>query len=248
MPRYRLTIEYDGTQYFGWQRQTGFISVQQALEEAFVQFARHEVTFFGAGRTDSGVHALGQTAHVDLDREWPAEKIVEAANGILRLRDHRIAIIACSKVAPEFDARFSARKRHYYYRIINRRAPLTVELNRAWWVHKTLDADAMHEAAQKLVGHFDFTTFRSINCQAKSPMKTLDLLDVKRVTDNEIRIYASSRSFLHNQVRSMVGTLKQVGEGKWTADDVEAARNARDRTACGPVAPACGLYLLRIDY
>ena len=248
MPRYRFTVEYDGTPYFGWQRQDGFMSVQQALEEAFEQFTRHKVTVFGAGRTDTGVHALGQVAHVDLQREWPTYKIMEAANGILKLADHRIALTHCQAVADDFDARFSAVRRHYRYRIVNRLAPLTIDRDRAWLVRKPLDVEAMHAAAQALVGHFDFTTFRSINCQAKSPMKTLEQLDVRRVGGEEIEVLAASRSFLHNQVRSMVGSLKQVGEGKWTAADLVAARDALDRKACGPVAPACGLYLMQVDY
>lgn len=248
MPRYRFTVEYDGTPYFGWQRQDGFVSVQQALEEAFEQFARHKVTVFGAGRTDTGVHALGQVAHVDLQEAWRPAKIMEASNGIMKLADHRVAITDCEEVDGHFDARFSAKKRHYRYRIVNRYAPLTLERDRAWLVRKPLDIDAMHAAAQTLVGHYDFTTFRSINCQAKSPMKTLEQLDVRRVAGNEIEVLAASRSFLHNQVRSMVGSLKQVGEGKWTAADLEAARDALDRKACGPVAPACGLYLMHVDY
>jgi tRNA pseudouridine38-40 synthase len=248
MPRYRLTIEYDGTSYFGWQRQAGFITVQQALEDALARFTQHEVTLFGAGRTDTGVHALAQVAHVDLQRDWSPEKVAEAANGILRQAGHGVAVIGCARVSVQFDARFSARRRHYRYRIINRRPPLTLELNRAWWVRKPLDINAMHQAAQLLVGHHDFTTFRSVNCQAKSPFKTLDMLSVTAAGGCEIEIAASSRSFLHNQVRSMAGTLKLVGEGKWAACDVSAARDARDRKACGPVAPACGLYLARIDY
>ncbi|MEZ5791020.1 MAG: tRNA pseudouridine(38-40) synthase TruA [Nitratireductor sp.] len=248
MPRYRLLIEYDGTQYFGWQRQAGMMTVQQAIEEAVFGFARHEVTLFGAGRTDTGVHALGQVAHVDLQDEWRAEKVSEALNGILKLADHRIAILECSRVADSFDARFSARRRHYRYRIINRWANLTVERDRAWHVKKALDVEAMHNAAQVLVGHHDFTTFRSINCQAKSPMKTLEVLDVRRCSHQEIEIVAISRSFLHNQVRSMVGSLKRVGEGKWTSSDLAAALEARDRKACGPVAPSCGLYLTQVDY
>lgn len=248
MPRYRLTIEYDGTHYFGWQRQDGFISVQQAIEDTVEQFCLHKVTLFGAGRTDTGVHALGQVAHLDLDKQWDARKVMDATNGLLRKQGHRIAILACEQVADDFDARFSARKRHYRYRICNRRPPLTVTLDRAWWVRKTLEAEAMHEAAQELVGHYDFTTFRSVNCQAKSPMKTLDALDVKRLDDEWLEITASSRSFLHNQVRSMVGSLKLVGEGKWKAADLASARDALDRKACGPVAPSCGLYLVRVDY
>lgn len=248
MPRYKLTIEYDGTGYYGWQRQSGFISVQQALEEAIAEFTRHKVTVFGAGRTDTGVHALGQVAHIDLESEWEPFKIGEATNGILRVRDHRIAVLDCEPVSEDFDARFSAKRRNYRYRIINRSAPLTVDFGRAWWVRKPLDVAAMHDAAQCLVGHYDFTTFRSVNCQAKSPMKTLDKLDVRRVSTNEIEVLASSRSFLHNQVRSMVGSLKLIGDGKWQITDLENARDAVDRKACGPVAPSCGLYLVNAEY
>lgn len=248
MPRYRLTIEYDGTPFFGWQRQDGLMSVQQALEEAIAQFARHSVTVFGAGRTDTGVHGLGQVIHIDLDRDWDPAKIAEAANGILRQAGHPVAVLDAARAAEGFDARFSAKSRSYRYRIVNRRANLTVDLNRAWHVKKPLDIAAMDDAAQALVGHHDFTTFRSLNCQAKSPMKTLDRLDVTSAGPERIEIVTVSRSFLHNQVRSMVGTLKMVGEGKWTRADVAAALAARDRRACGPVAPACGLYLEKIVY
>lgn len=253
MPRYRLTLEYDGTPFFGWQRQEEFSSVQQAVEEALEQMAQHPVTVFAAGRTDTGVHALGQVIHCDLDADWRPEKVSEAANGILKLHGHPVAVLACEAAAPDFDARFSARRRHYRYRIINRWANLTVDLGRAWHVKKPLDVAAMHEAAQLLVGHHDFTTFRAMNCQAKNPERTLDQLDVQLAADNgdggrEIVILAASRAFLHNQVRSMAGSLKLVGEGKWTAGDLEAALHARDRKACGPVAPACGLYFDHVDY
>lgn len=248
MPRYRLTIEYDGTPFYGWQRQAGFMSVQQAIEEALLKFTGETVTVFAAGRTDTGVHGLGQVIHIDLTKEWAAEKVGEALNGVLKFAGHPVAALDAEQVAGDFDARFSARRRTYRYRIVNRWANLTVDLNRAWHVKKPLDVAAMHEAAQVLVGHHDFTTFRALNCQAKSPWKTLDVLNVLRHDDQEIRIVAQSRSFLHNQVRSMVGSLKLVGEGKWTAADLRAALEARDRTACGPVAPACGLYLLEVGY
>lgn len=248
MPRYRLTIEYDGTGYYGWQRQAGHMTVQEALEAAIEQFARHPVTLFGAGRTDAGVHALAQSAHVDLGRKWSPQKVMEAMNGILRLREHRIAVLDAESVSDDFDARFSAVRRHYRYRIVNRPAPLTIELGRAWWVRKRLDVGAMHTAAQVLVGHHDFTTFRSINCQARSPVKTLEALDVAQNAADEIEITARSRSFLHNQVRSMAGSLKMVGEGKWSGADLRRALQARDRKACGPVAPPCGLYLIGVDY
>ena len=247
MPRYRIDIEYDGTPYRGWQRQSGHPSVQQSIEEAIEHFCQHKVTIFGAGRTDTGVHALAQVAHFDLHQSWLPGKIFEATNGILRQRSQTIAVINCREISDDFDARFSATRRHYRYRIINRKAPLTLNRDRAWWVRFPLDDKAMHDGAQRLVGHHDFTTFRSINCQAKSPVKTLDLLEVTRQGE-EIEITASSRSFLHNQVRSLVGALKMVGDGKWTVGDVGAALEAKDRKRCGPVAPACGLYLVKVDY
>lgn len=247
MPRYRLTIEYDGKPYCGWQRQDDFPSVQQAIETAFEQFCRHKIILFGAGRTDAGVHARGQVAHFDAQKTWDPAKIIEAGNGILREHGERIAILDCNPVDENFDARFSAIKRHYRYRIINRNAPLTFERNMAWWVRYPLDHIKMHEAAQSLIGHHDFTTFRSVDCQAKSPMRTLDILNVDRQGE-EVIITATSRSFLHNQVRSLVGSLRQVGGGKWPVSQVFSALQARDRKACGPVAPAHGLYLEQIDY
>lgn len=248
MPRYKLTIEYDGTPYKGWQRQDGLPSVQQALEDAMSEFARHPVTVFAAGRTDTGVHGLGQVVHVDLESEWPLFKIAEAANGLLRLNHHPVSVIRAENAPDDFDARFSAIKRHYRYRIINRPANLTVDLLRAWHVKKPLDVAAMNKVAQLLVGHHDFTTFRSTECQAKSPLRTLDQLDVRRVNEQEIEILTSARAFLHNQVRSLAGSLKLVGEGKWAGEDLLAALEAKDRKACGPVAPACGLYFVRVEY
>ena len=248
MPRYKLTIEYDGSPYHGWQRQDGFISVQQAIEEAIQQFARHPVSVFAAGRTDTGVHALGQVIHVDFEIEWPSWKIQEAANGILKQNNHPVSVVDCEPVSNDFNARFSAKRRYYRYRIINRLGPLTVEKDRAWWVKFPLDESAMHEAAQSLVGQYDFTTFRSTDCQAKSPIRSLDTLDVNRVSETEIEIIAIARAFLHNQVRSMVGSLKLVGSGKWSGEDFIKARDALDRKACGPVAPSCGLYLTKVDY
>jgi len=248
MARYKLTIEYDGTPYHGWQRQDGLPSVQGTVETAFEQFTRHATVIFGAGRTDTGVHALGQVAHVDLRESWSLDKIREAANGILKLNGQPVAIISVKTVADDFDARFSAKKRHYRYRIVNRRANLTVDLNRAWHVRKPLDVKAMNTAAKLLLGKHDFTTFRSTDCQAKSPLRTLDQLDVKQGEGDEIEIICSARGFLHNQVRSLVGSLKLVGEGKWSKADLQAALEAKDRIACGPVAPACGLYLVKVDY
>lgn len=247
MPRYRLDIEYDGTPYAGWQRQRGQPSVQAAIEQAVLAFCGETVSLRGAGRTDAGVHASGQVAHVDLAKDWPVDTVRDAINAHLRLAGETVSVTAATKVSDEFDARFSATARHYLYRIVNRRAQPALEKNRAWWVPAQLDADAMHEAAQALAGRHDFTTFRSIHCQAKSPLRTLDRLDVTRSGDL-IEVKTSARSFLHNQVRSMVGTLKRVGEGAWTAADVKAALEAKDRAACGAVAPPEGLYLMKVDY
>jgi tRNA pseudouridine38-40 synthase len=245
MPRYKLTIEYDGTPYVGWQVQDNGISVQGALTDAIAAFAGQRVAVQGAGRTDTGVHALGQVAHVDLAKDWDIDTVRDAIN--FHLRPQPIAVLAAEQVAADFDARFSAVKRHYLYRIINRRADLTLEQNRAWRVPRLLDSEAMHEAAQRLLGKRDFTTFRSTECQAKSPVKTLDRLDVAR-DGEEVRIAAAARSFLQHQVRSMVGSLVHVGEGKWRIDDLAAALAARDRSACGQVAPPHGLFLVRVDY
>lgn len=245
MARYRLTIEYDGTPFSGWQRQDGQHSVQAALEDAIARLGEENVTLFGAGRTDAGVHALGQVAHVDLDKDWTTEKLMGAINA--QVRPDPVSVLDVAIVDEDFHARFSATARHYRFRILDRRAPPALDCNRVWWVTHTLDAAAMHEAAQTLVGHHDFTTFRSAQCQSKSPVKTLDRLDVVR-EGAEVVVYASARSFLHNQVRSLVGTLKLAGEGKWSASDVRAALEAADRSACGPVAPPDGLYLISVDY
>ena len=245
MPRYRLLIEYDGGPFVGWQMQAGGPSVQGVVTDAIKAFAGEAVTVHGAGRTDAGVHALGQVAHVDLERDWRADRVRDALNA--RLRPHPVAVLAVDKVADAFHARFSAKRRHYLYRIVNRRADLTLEQNRAWRVPRPLDCDAMHTAAQKLIGKHDFTTFRSTECQAKSPVKTLDRLDVTRDGD-DVRVTASARSFLQHQVRSMVGSLVHIGEGKWSADDLASALAARDRAACGQVAPPHGLYLVRVEY
>ena len=247
MPRYRLDIEYDGGRYAGWQRQAGQASVQGAIEQAIFVFTGEEVTLRGAGRTDAGVHALGQVAHVDLTRDWPPDTVRDAINAHMGMAGETVAIIDAEKAVDDFDARFWATGRHYLYRIVNRRARLALEAGRAWWVPKPLDHEAMHEAAQTLIGRHDFTTFRSVQCQAKSPVKTLDRLDVTRAGE-VIEVRASARSFLHNQVRSMVGTLKRAGEGAWTADDVRQALAAADRSRCGQVAPPDGLYLMSVDY
>jgi len=245
MTRYRITIEYDGGPFVGWQMQDNGPSVQAALIEAIWRFSGERADVRGAGRTDAGVHARGQVAHFDLARDMAPGRIRDAIN--FHLKPQPVAVLACEPVLPEFDARFSATRRDYEYLIINRRAPLTLDAGRAWRVPVPLDAEAMHEAAQVLRGQHDFTTFRSVHCQARSPVKTLDRLDVARHGER-IVIRASARSFMHNQVRSLAGSLKLVGEGKWSRDDLRAALEARDRSACGPVAPACGLYLVGVGY
>jgi len=245
MPRYKLVIEYDGTPYVGWQVQDNGTSVQSVITDAIAAFAGERVTVSGAGRTDAGVHALGQVAHVALAKDWDNETVRDAINA--HLRPHPIAVLTAERVGENFDARFSATRRHYLFRIVNRRANLALEQNRAWRIARPLDDTAMHAAAQKLVGRHDFTTFRAAECQAKSPVKTLDRLDVVRNGD-EVRILAMARSFLHHQVRSMVGSLVHVGEGKWSGDDLGAALAACDRSACGQVAPPQGLYLVRVEY
>jgi tRNA pseudouridine38-40 synthase len=245
MPRYKLLIEYDGAPFVGWQVQDNGLSVQGVLTAAVAAFCGEQVPVQGAGRTDAGVHALGQVAHIAFAKAWDTDTIRDAINA--HLRPYPVAVLAAEGVADDFDARFSARTRHYVYRIINRRADLALDAGRAWRIPRPLDASVMHEAARCLVGRHDFTTFRAAECQAKSPVKTLDRLDVERDRD-EVRIHASARSFLHHQVRSMVGTLVQVGEGRWSADDLARALAARDRKACGPVAPPEGLYLVKVDY
>jgi tRNA pseudouridine38-40 synthase len=243
--RYRLTIEYDGGPFFGWQRQSDGPSVQGALETAIEKLSGERVTVTGAGRTDSGVHALGQVAHFDLVKEFDAGKVRDALNHYLR--PDPVVVLDAAATDSEFHARFSAKARHYLFRILNRRAPPALEDGRVWHVSPRLDVDAMHAAAQFLIGTHDFTTFRAAECQSPSPVKTLDRLDVSQRAD-EIHIEASARSFLHHQIRSFAGTLKLVGEGKWTPLDVKKALEARDRTACGPVSPPDGLYLVKVDY
>ena len=245
MPRYKLVIEYDGAPFVGWQMQDNGPSVQGVLTAAFAAFCGEAVAVQGAGRTDAGVHAHGQVAHVDLAKQWDTDTVRDAVNAYLR--PHPVAVRSAQIATAEFDARFSAVQRHYLYRIVNRRPDLTLDRERAWRVARPLDAQAMHQAAQHLVGRHDFTTFRAAECQANSPVKTLQRLDVDR-RGEEIHVHASARSFLHTQVRSMVGSLALVGEGKWSADDLARARDARDRAACGPVAPPDGLYLERVDY
>jgi tRNA pseudouridine38-40 synthase len=245
VPRYRLTLEYDGGPFVGWQRQTSGPSVQAALEAALAKFTGEAPEATAAGRTDAGVHALGQVVHVDLARDWQPQKICDALN--YHLRPDPVSAIAAAQVPDTFHARLSAIRRSYLYRILNRRAPPALEAGRVWHVERTLDVEAMHDAAQALVGHHDFTSFRASICQARSPVKTLDRLAVRRVGD-EIHVDASARSFLHHQVRNLVGTIAQVGLGKWSRRDVERALAARDRRAAGPTAPAEGLYLVDVGY
>jgi tRNA pseudouridine38-40 synthase len=245
MPRFKLIIEYDGTPFVGWQVQDKGVSVQGAIAAAVAAFSGETVPVQGAGRTDAGVHALGQVAHVDLTKDWNVDNVRDALN--FHLRPQPIAVLAAERVAGDFDARFSATKRHYLYRIANRRADLALEVNRAWRIGRPLDAEAMHGAAQRLIGKHDFTTFRAAECQAKSPVKSLDRLGVTR-SGEELHVTAVARSFLHHQVRSIVGSLVHVGEGKWSADDLTAALAARDRARCGQVAPPQGLYLVRAEY
>lgn len=245
MPRYRLLIEYDGTSFVGWQRQDKGISVQGLLEKAAERLCGIHCTLHAAGRTDAGVHASGQVAHVDLPKDYPADTVRDAIN--YHLKPKPVAVIAAEQVGEDFHARFSAVGRAYLYRILARRAPPALDQHRVWWVPVALDADAMAEGARRLLGHHDFTTFRASECQAKSPMKTLDVLDVSRHGD-EIRVVAEARSFLHHQVRNMLGTLKLVGEGKWSPDDVSCALAAKSRAAGGPTAPAAGLVLTGVRY
>lgn len=245
MQRFRLLLEYDGAPYVGWQRQANGLSVQEVLEGALLSLTGESVVVHGAGRTDAGVHAVGQVAHVDLEKPFTANKLREALNA--HLRPEPVSVVEIAEVAPDFEARFSATARHYLYRIMNRRAPPTLERGFMWHVKRTLDDKAMHEAAKRLLGRHDFSTFRASECQANSPVRTLDRLHVSRVGDM-IAIRASARSFLHHQVRSMVGSLEHVGSGRWSADDLEEALHARDRARCGVVAPAHGLMLVKVDY
>jgi tRNA pseudouridine38-40 synthase len=245
MPRYKLIIEYDGAPFKGWQVQADETTVQGVLTDAIAALTAEKTLVQGAGRTDAGVHARGQVAHVDLTKEWETDTIRDALNA--HLRPHPVAVLAAERVGDDFNARTSAVKRHYLYRILNRRPDLALERGFTWRVARPLDAAAMHAAAQRLLGKHDFTTFRSTECQAKSPEKTLDQFDVVRDGDT-IDCIVSARSFLHSQVRSMVGSLALVGDGKWSANDLQAALEACDRTRCGPLAPPDGLYLMRVDY
>jgi tRNA pseudouridine38-40 synthase len=245
MPRYRLILEYDGGRYCGFQAQAGPSTIQGEVERAITGFCGEAVRIHAAGRTDTGVHAAGQVIHFDLDRDWPAAVVMNALNA--HLAGAAIAVVAAEIADADFHARFSAGARHYLYRILNRRAPPALEAGRVWWVKGALEAEAMHAAAVALIGRHDFTTFRDAACQAASPVKTLDAARVWREGE-EVRLAFTARSFLHRQVRSMTGSLAQVGLGRWSQADFTAALEARDRARCGPVAPAEGLTLMRVDY
>ncbi len=245
MPRYKLTLEYDGTTYAGWQHQAHHRSVQQAIEEAIFAFSGERIRIRAAGRTDAGVHASHQVVDFDLERSWKTDTVRDAINA--HLKPEPIAILTAQLVAPDFSARMDAVKRHYRYRILNRRPPPALERHRVWHIVWPLDADRMHQEAQSLLGKHDFTTFRAAECQASGPIRTLDRLDVSRQGD-EIHIYASARSFLHHQVRSMTGSLMMAGSGRWEAGALKAALDAKDRARCGPMAPAAGLSLIGVDY
>ncbi|CAA7616593.1 tRNA pseudouridine synthase A [Magnetospirillum sp. LM-5] len=245
MPRYRLLVEYDGTPFVGWQRQPLGDSVQGVLEQALAKLCGQPVMVQCAGRTDAGVHASGQVAHVDLPREYSADAVRDAAN--FHAKPHPVAVLRAELVPDDFHARFSAVGRAYVYRILNRRAPSVLDKNRVWWVPVGLDVQRMQDGANHLLGCHDFTSFRAAACQAASPVKHLDVLDVRRCGEM-IEIHAAARSFLHHQVRNMVGTLKLVGEGKWSPDDVRIALEARARAAAGPTAPPEGLYLTTVRY
>ena len=245
MPRYKLTLEYDGAPFVGWQAQANGPSVQAALEAAVLAFAGEAARVTGAGRTDTGVHATGQAAHLDLARDWPEDTVRDALNA--HLWPQPVAVLTAERTADDFHARFSATGRRYLFRILDRRPPPALLRSRVWHVRRPLDAEAMADAAQALLGRHDFTTFRDAACQASSPLRSLDLADVRR-EDDEVRLAFAARSFLHRQVRSMTGTLAEVGAGRWSAEDVRSALQARDRAACGPVAPPEGLYLTGVDY
>jgi tRNA pseudouridine38-40 synthase len=245
MSRYKLTLEYDGRAFQGWQRQKNSFSVQEALESAVHAFSGETTTVQGAGRTDTGVHATGQVAHVDIEKAMSLESLQNAIN--YHLRPHPVVVVKTTEVSDDFHARFSAIGRRYVYRIVNRRAPLVLDVGRAWHLPTPIEEEVMHEAAQRLIGKHDFTSFRSSACQAKSPVKTLDRITVLRKAD-EIWVTVMARSFLHHQVRNIVGTLKMIGDNKWPVDRIEAILEAKNRAAAGPTAPAAGLYLAAVDY
>jgi len=243
--RYKLTIEYDGTSYHGWQIQDNIPTIQGTISEAIQKFTNVHVTVNGAGRTDSGVHANAQVAHIDLDEKWDEYTILNATN--YHLRPNPITIIRVERVTDDFDARFSAIKRYYVYKIINRNGHLSLKKNRALHIVKKLDVDNMQKAANLLIGKHDFTAFRSAHCQSRSPIKTLDNVSIK-TNEDKINIYFDAKSFLHRQVRSMVGTMLKIGENDWPVDKVREILESRDRSQCGPVAASHGLYLDKIDY
>lgn len=245
MPRYKLTIEYDGTPFAGWQRQDNAPTVQGTLEQAILKMTGETVKVFGAGRTDAGVHARGQVAHMDLSKDWSVERLLGGLNH--HIRPNPVSVLSVEAVSDEFHSRFSAERRYYVYRLINRRSSPVLDRHRAWHVSRPLDAEAMHAGAQYLVGLHDFTTYRSVHCQSASALKTLDVLDVER-RGEIIEVRTNARSYLHNQVRSMVGSLKMVGEGRWKPEDMSKALAACSRSACGMVAPPWGLYLTQVDY
>lgn len=245
MPRYKLLIEYDGSPYAGFQRQLDQRTVQGALEAAVLAFSGDAITLKAAGRTDTGVHAKGQVVHFDLTRDWETDTVRDAMNA--HLRHELVGVVEAVRVDDSFDARFSALRRHYRYTILNRRTPPVLELGKVWGVAASLDESIMQDAADRLVGHHDFTTFRSVHCQGKSPFRTLDVLTVRREGEHII-VDAAARSFLHNQVRSMVGALKAAGEGKVTADDVQTMLESCDRAKCPAVAPPDGLVFMHVDY
>jgi tRNA pseudouridine38-40 synthase len=245
MPRYKLITEYDGTNFVGWQRQENGSSIQTLIEGAAKAFCGEDLTIHSAGRTDAGVHAIAMTAHLDIEKDYPPDTVRDAINQ--HMRPAPVAILSAEKASDDFHARFSCVRRAYEYRIVNRRAPLALDAGRAWRVSPPLDADAMHEAAQALVGKHDFTTFRAAACQADTPVKTLHEISVSRIGE-EVVVRCAARSFLHHQVRSMTGSLVEVGRGKWRARDLKAALEAKDRTRCAQVAPPEGLYFVRADY
>ncbi|WP_336278740.1 tRNA pseudouridine(38-40) synthase TruA [Bartonella sp. CB175] len=247
MPRFKLTLEYDGSNYAGWQRQEGLQTIQGVLEQAIFRFSGQKLTVTTAGRTDAGVHATGQVAHIDFEKNWNPYTVCNALNAYLQQQGENISILNVKNVPDSFHARFCATKRHYLFKILNRRSPPALNAKRVWWLPKPLNADAMHEAAQRLVGRHDFTTFRSAHCQAQSPIRTLECLNVVREGE-EIFLYAQARSFLHHQIRSFAGSLMEVGIGRWTAQDLEEALHAKNRARCGMVAPPSGLYLTKVDY
>ena len=245
--RYKIIVEYDGTSLLGWQKQLDGPSAQEALEQAIFNFCGQKVEVYGAGRTDAGVHAIGQVAHFDLSSPIDVFRIREALNAHLRTQEAPVSVLSVEEVDNDFNARFSACGRAYIYRITNRRSPLVLDKYRSWWVYVPLDVEKMRQGAQYLLGHHDFTSFRAAKCQAKSPLKTLDKLDIIQDGEN-ITFYVEARSFLHHQVRNMVGTLKMVGDGHLNPEDIKTIIEKKDRAAAGPTAPAHGLYLQRIFY